>query len=188
MPASLPSETIKRVSAHARALGCPSPLFLDGEPSPAHLDYIDLLPGKHPRGTVLPDAVAEFQGRALLYLVDGSGPNVTPEHIDRLQQLLANRGEHACLGIVRPGSLDVYPINLDRNALKNANFKAVSVSSNQAPTFFQCLATGTYELDGRPTKADYVFETIHDLLTAASRDLAGTSGKVGRLPGLDVLS
>jgi hypothetical protein len=152
------------------------------------LDYLDLLPAKYPRGAVLPDAVAEFQGRALLYLVDGSGANGTPEHINRLQQLLANRGEHACLGIVKPGSLDVYPINLDRKALENASFRTVSVADDQAPTFFQSLATGTYELSGRPTKADYVFETIHDLLTSASRDLAGTGGKVGRLPGLDVLS
>jgi hypothetical protein len=163
-------------------------LFFDGEPTPAHLDYLDLLPTKHPKGTVLPDAVAEFQGRALLFLIDGTGPQAAPQHIERLQQLLANRGEHACLGIARPGSLDIYPINLDRQALRTASFKTIDASSTGAPMFFQGLATGTYDLDGRPEKADYVFETIHDLLTAASRALAGTSGKEGHLQGLDVLS
>lgn len=188
MPTATPNETTRRLSSSARAFGCPSLLFLDGEPIPAHLDYLDLLPGKHPKGTVLPDAVAEFQGRALLYLIDGAGPAVTPQYIERLQQLLANRGEHACLGVVKPGSLDVYPINLDRQALKTANFRTIEASSSAAPMFFQALATGTYDLDGRPEKADYVFETIHDLLTAASQALSGTSRKQGHLPGLDVLS
>jgi hypothetical protein len=188
MPTASPNETVRRLNSSARAFGCPSLLFFDGEPTPAHLDYLDLLPAKHPKGTVLPDATAEFQGRALLYFVDGAGPTATPQHIERLQQLLANRGEHACLGIVRPGSLDVYPINLDRQALKTANFRTIEASSSSAPMFFQALATGTYELNGRPEKADYVFETIHDLLTAASRALAGTSGKQGCLQGLDVLS
>lgn len=188
MPTAAPNETTRRLNSSARAFGCPSLLFFDGEPTPAHLDYLDLLPAKHPKGTVLPDAVAEFQGRALLYLLDGTAPTATPQHIERLQQLLANRGEHACLGVVKPGSLDIYPINLDRQALKTASFRTIEASSSAAPMFFQGLATGTYGLDGRPEKADYVFETIHDLLTAASQALAGTSRKQGRLPGLDVLS
>ncbi len=188
MPTAAPNETTKRLSSIARAFGCPSLLFFDGEPVPAHLDYLDLLPRKHPKGTVLPDAVAEFQGRALLYFIDGAAPAVTPQYIERLQQLLANRGEHACLGVVKPGSLDVYPINLNRQALKTASIRTIEAASSDAPMFFQSLATGTYELDGRPEKADYVFETIHNLLTAASQALAGTSRERGHLPGLDVLS
>lgn len=182
------TETSRRVSTLARALGCPTPLFLNGEPTPDHVDYLDLLPGKNPKGALLPEAVVEFQERALLYLVDGTGQSTATEHVEHLQQLLANRGEHACLGIVKPGSLDIYPINLDRQALRSAAFKTVDASSSQAPLFFQNLASGTYELDGRPAKADFVFETIHGLLTAASQELAGSNGTQGRLPGLDILS
>ena len=112
----------------------------------------------------------------------------SPADLERLQQLLANRGEHACLGVVRPGSLDLYPINLDRQALRNADFRTIEALSSARQCFFRRWQPARIDLDGRPEKADYVFETIHDLLTAASHALAGTSGKQGHLPGLDVLS
>ncbi len=184
------NETANRVSAHAQAVGCPPLVLFSGAPTPQHIEYLDLLPGpaKSSRGIVAPDAVAEFQGRAILYLVDGNGPNGTQERINELQTLLANRGEHACLGVTRLGSLDVYPINLDRQALQSAQFKTVLLKDEQAPVFFQSLATGTYELDGRPKEADYVYKTIHDLLTSASKALAGNAKAPGLMPGLEVLS
>ena len=188
MPTAHPNEIASRVNAHALALGCPRLVLFSGSPAPQHLEYLDLLPGKQSRGELAPDAVAEFQGRAILYLVDGNGPNGTSERIAKLQRLLANRSEHACLGVTRPGSLDIYPINLNRLTLQSVQFKTVQLADQQAPIFFQSLATGTYELDGRPEKADYVFETIHDLLASTSEQLAGTSKVPGLMPGLDVLS
>ena len=186
------TETVDRLNRHARALGCGDLLLLDSNPTPSHLDYLDLLPDKLTGAKALPSAVAEFQGRPLLYLVDGAarsgGGEVTKQRIVSLQQLLANRGEHACLGVVKPGSLDVYPINLNQEALANAGFRTVVLSEPDSATFFQSLASGAFELSGRPTHADYVYETIHGLLSAASQELAGTGGKEGRMKGLDVLS
>jgi hypothetical protein len=180
-----------RLRGHARKLGCPDPVWLDAEPAPAHLEYLDLLPGKS-SASLLPDAVAEFQGRPLLYLIDGldeiGTPRLQPRQIKDLQCLLANRSEHACLGVVKPGSLDVYPINLDRKALAAANFQTILVSEPEAGAFFQNLATGTFDLAGRPRQADYVFETIHKLLAKASEDLAGKNDQAGPMRGLDVLS
>src|SRR5438034_588087 len=117
MAATHASEKTNRLKEHALALGCSELVRLDAEATPSHLEYLDLLPGKFD-ARVLPDAVAEFQGKPLLYLVDGvdeegkSRPQA--QEIQDLQTLLANRGEHACLGIVKPGSLEIYPINLDR--------------------------------------------------------------------------
>jgi hypothetical protein len=191
MPAMPASPNVDRLRNHARNLGCPDPIWLDAEPTPAHLDYLDLLHRKS-SALLLPDAVAEFQGRPLLYLLDGideaGAPRQQTSQIVDLQQLLANRSEHACLGIVKPGSLDVYPINLDRKSLAGANFQTIVISESGAGTFFQGLATGTFELQGQPQQADYVFEKIHKLLTAASEALAGKKGKVGAMRGLDVLS
>jgi hypothetical protein len=191
MPVAPSQPKAERIRNHVRKLGCPDPIWLDAEPTPAHMEYLDLLPHKSAQSP-MPDAVAEFQGRPLLYLVDGfdetGGQRLQARQIADLQQLLANRSEHACLGVVRPGSLDVYPINLDRKELEEAKFKTILISEPEAGGFFQSLATGAYDLPGRPQQADYVFTKIHNLLKAASEDLAGTKGKSGEMRGLDVLS
>jgi len=186
-----PTTRSSRLRTHARKLGCPDLIWLNAEASPDHLEYLDLLPTKS-NAPVLPEAVAEFQGKALLYLVDGvdeaGKPRLQAQQVEGLQRLLANRSEHACLGIVRPGSVDIYPINLNRKALAAARFRTILISEMEAGGFFQSLATGTFDLPGRPKQADYVFETIHKLLKAASEVLAGKDGVAGPMRGLDVLS
>ena len=69
MAPSPSSLKINRLTTHAQALGCTDLIQLDAEPTVSHLEYLDLLPKKSDT-CVLPDAVAEFQGRPLLYLVD----------------------------------------------------------------------------------------------------------------------
>jgi len=173
------------LNEQAKAFGCPDLIPLASEPTPAHLDYLDLLPKAG--SPLLPHAVAEIQGRPVMYLLDGGAQGgrqqLTADAILNLRQLLANRSEPACLAVVRPGSLDVYPINLDRKTL--AEFKepkTVRLDTSEAPTFFQALATGTLALEGQPREADFVFREIHNLLTRASEDLTD------KLRPLDVLS
>jgi hypothetical protein len=180
-----------RLKSHAEAIGCSDLLLLDVQPDASHLEYLDLLPHRGDAGLV-PDAVAEYQGRPLLYLLDGiderGQPRPEVSQIQDLQALLANRSEHACLGVVKPGTLDIYPINLDREALAKANFRTIQVAQPGAASFFQSLAMGQFELPGRPKQADYVFDTVHGLLSKASADLAGTKDSAGPMHGLDVLS
>jgi len=191
MPDTHTSPKVGRLKRLANALGCPELILLDSEVNASQLEYLDLVPAKT-GALLLPDAVAEFQGRPLLYLVDDAGEAgkspLQVAQVQGLQTLLANRSEHACLGVVRPGSLDVYPINLDRKALTEANFKTIQISDPDAPAFFQSLATGTFDLPGRPEQADYVYESIYGLLTAASTQLAGGKDKAGPMRGLEVLS
>jgi hypothetical protein len=190
MPTTNASAKVKRLTGQSAALGCPELILLGAERDSSQLDYLDLLPKAG--SPLLPDAVAEFQGRPLLYLVDDvdeiGSPHLQPTQIQSLQRLLANRGEHACLGVVKPGSLEVYPINLDRRAIEQAGFQTIKIVEPGATAFFQSLATGTFNLDGRPTHADYVYDTIHELLKRASEDLAETEGRRDRMRGLDVLS
>src|SRR5947207_2033638 len=117
------SEKITRLATHARALGCSDIIPLDIAPNVSHLEYLDLLPKKS-QAVLLPDAVAEFQGRPLLYLVDdldeAGNSRFHANDVTNLQTLLANRSEHACLGVAKPGSLEVYPINLNRKILAEA--------------------------------------------------------------------
>ncbi|MDF0492750.1 HsdM family class I SAM-dependent methyltransferase [Bradyrhizobium yuanmingense] len=163
-------------------IGCPELIALDGAPGAAHLNYLDLMSGRR-ASNLRPKAVAEFQGRPVLYLVDGLTDREQPSdaQVRELGQLLANRSEHAMLGVVRPGELTLYPINLSRAELDGATPKPASLT-NPDPLLFQSLATGLVNVEGQPTAPDYVFDEIHELLTAADKALAG------RMSPLEVLS
>ena len=185
MPVTSTPQSTARLQQEAIAFGCPELITLDGPKTDTHLNYLDLMQSKRTT-TLLPDAVVEFQGRPLLYLVDDLQHNPTSVLIDEqaqdLSQLLANRNEHALLGIVRPGELTLYPINLDRKVLSNTHPVTISVETPEAPLFFQKLATGSFSLEGQAETPDYVFDEIHHLLASADSELAG------KLAPLEVLS
>lgn len=170
------SSSIARLERETKAFGCPELIMLDGPKTDAHLNYLDLMQVRE-EAILLPHAVAEFQGRPLLYLIDALESDSELSSIDQrahnLGQLLANRSEHAMLGIVRPGELTLYPVNLDLAVLKNAPPVTLSVDSPDAPLFFQRLATGAFSLKGQAQTSDYVFDEIHRLLTSADKELAG---------------
>lgn len=176
MPEPSAFSSVARLEQVTRAFGCPELIVLDGPKTDTHLNYLDLMQA-HGDATLLPHAVAEFQGRPLLYLLDdlesGHRPSPMDQQAHTLGQLLANRSEHALLGIVRPGELTLYPINLDRAVLEEAPSVKLTVDSPDAPMFFQKLATGSYAIEGQAQSPDYVFDEIHRLLTSADEDLAG---------------
>lgn len=159
-------------------------MLLDGEATPRHLDYLDLLKPSGNRSLKV-DAVAEFQARPLLYIVSGNQiQNLSKEHLLDLQCLLANRGERAYLGVLSPGELNVYPINLDRSVLTDGNKKTIKHEAPDAPLFFQSVVNGVFNVEGQPEAPDYVFKTIHDLMSHSSEKLIGSY----HLDPLDVLS
>lgn len=168
----------------AKAFGCHDVVPLDVESSPRHLDYLDLFKATG-SGNLRVDAVAEFQARPLLYLVSANQfRNVEKEKIIDLQRLLANRGERAYLGILSPGELNVYPINLNRSELTHGYKKTIKQDDSEAPLFFQSVVNGLFDLNGQPEAPDYVFEEIHRLLSISSKFLI----KTYHLNPLDVLS
>jgi len=134
----------------------------------------------------LPDAVAEFQNKPVMYLIDAqSGEPDFAERIN-LQQRLANRGDHAVLAIVRPGDLTLYPLNLDRKTLNEKGAgRTIRIVDPRAPFLFDEIATGTLtDLEGQPKTSDPVFEEIKNLLDKAVNELVIAK----RLDGLAVLS
>jgi type I restriction-modification system DNA methylase subunit len=182
MPPGHESHSIARLERELSKIGCPDLIGLDGPASADHLNYLDLMGGRL-HSTLRPHAVAEFQGRPILYVIDNldEGSRFTEVQMCDLGQILANRSEHAVLGVVRPGQLTLYPVSLDRAALEAAEPVAFSLSDAD-PLLFQSLATGSLTLDGQATAPDYVFDEIHDLLTQADKALAG------RMSPLEVLS
>ena len=179
----------QRLADWVSAFGCPSIVSLrdNQKQMPDHVSYLDLLSEQVQREAVrLPDAVAEFQGKPVMYLIDAASGE--PEFAERvnLQQRLANRGDHAVLAIVRPGELILYPLNLDRKTLNdNGLGTTVRIADPRAPFLFHQIATGTLtNLKGQPKASDPVFEEISSLLDKAVNELVLTK----KLDGLAVLS
>lgn len=167
-----------------KSFGCHDVVPLVGEPTPRHLDYLDLLKITGNRGLKV-DAVAEFQARPLLYIVsENQMRNCGDDKMLDLQCLLANRGERAYIGVLSPGELNVYPINLNRSILAAGYKRTIKQESSEAPLFFQSVANGAFTLEGQPETPDFVFSTIHELMTRSSDILIGNYG----LNHLDVLS
>lgn len=183
------SENDQRLADAVGAFGCPSIVSLRNKQkqSPDHVPYLDLLSDQvQEEAGRLPDAVAEFQGRPVVYLIDAEAgePDLT-ERIN-LQQRLANRGDHAVLAIVKPGELVLYPLNLDRKTLNEKGIgKTIRLADPRAPFLFHEIATGTLtDLEGQPKASDPVFEEIRNLLDKAVDELVIKKG----LDGLAVLS
>ena len=111
MPTQLSHPDSRPLAKRLAAYGCTEFIPLDEKLSaPEQLNYLDLLPMRsNEKPTV--SAVAEYQGTALLYLVDASGDvKSDAASLAALQRQLANRSDPAWLGVVRPGSLEIFPI------------------------------------------------------------------------------
>jgi hypothetical protein len=172
------------VAKTIKAFGCYDVVSLNEEPTSSHLDYLDLVKLSI-NGNVTVDAVVEFQARPLLYIVSASRLRSDDnESITELQRTLANRSERAYLGILSPGELNVYPVNLARAVLAQGSKKTIRKDDPEAPLFFQKIVNGIFEIDGQPDAPDYVFNQIHDLLSISSKILIETHS----LNPLDVLS
>lgn len=169
------------------AYGCPSVIRLDEKlSSPSQLDYLDLLPKQSNHAPVL-TAVAEHQGTALLYLVDACGDAKSDARsLAEVCRQLANRSDPAWLGVVQPGSLEIFPIGFHESADAQP-VKVIEERSATAPLFFQTLVHGTFEENHRLRGTDYVFRKIFDLLTQTTNEFVPADGK-SRLDALEVLS
>ncbi len=167
--------------------GCTELVRLDEKLStPSQLDYLDLLPTRVNQ-TASITAVAEHQGTALLYLVDGCGDARTDAAtLTELQRRLANRSDPAWLGIVRLGSLDIYPIGF-HEAASSQPVKTIDQQDANAPLFFQSLVHGTFEENNRLRGTDFVYKKIFRLLTQTTNAFVPENG-TGKIDALEVLS
>lgn len=161
---------------------------LAGPASSGLLDYIDLLrrdADNPPQANdLLPDGVAESQGRPLLFIVNESRLAQTPkeqeQQLDILRRKLACRGDRAYLARIRPGELAVVPVSLDD---KTPDWKQYTPGTPEALTFFSRLAHGHYDGEDKPKEADYVFSAMFKLVWSVADRLAAL-----KLKRADVLS
>jgi hypothetical protein len=187
MPATPPIAGTRPLPQRLAAYGCTEFIRLDERLlRPQQLDYLDLLP-KQSNHTPILTAVAEHQGAALLYLVDAESDVKSDSNaLGALRRRLANRSDPAWLGVVRRGSLEVFPIGF-HEAAESKPVAVIEESTTTAPLLFQSLVHGTFEQNRRLSGMDYVFEKIFDLLTQTTNEFVPKEGKE-RLDALAVLS
>jgi hypothetical protein len=162
--------------------------LLEDSASPELMNYLDLIGsdggGSSEAGEILPDGVAESQGRPLLFFVNESRLAQTPEEQDQqlgtLRRKLACRGDRAYLARIRPGELAVVPVSLDD---KTPDWMRYTPGTPEALTFFSRLAHGHYDGKGEPKEADYVFSAMFELVSSVADRLANL-----KLKRADVLS
>ena len=184
---STPPNLALPLAERLAAYGCTSVIRLDEKlTSAGQLDYLDLLPKQSNHAPML-TAVAEHQGAALLYLVDASADvKSDAASLATVRRLLANRSDPAWLGVLRPGSLEIFPISFQETAASRP-VRTIEEHSTTAPLFFQSLVHGTFEENHRLLGTDYVFNKIFDLLTRTTNEFVPMEGK-GKLEALEVLS
>ena len=187
MPAAPSNAETRPLANRLAAYGCTSYVRLDEKlSSPAQLDYLDLLPKRIDSKPAL-TAVAEHQGTALLYLVDACGDAKSDAaSLAEVCRQLANRSDPAWLGVVKPGSLEIFPIGF-HEAADAQPVEVIEERSITAPLFFQSLVHGTFKKNDQLRGTDYVFRKIFDLLTQTTNEFVPKEGK-GRLDALEVLS
>jgi SAM-dependent methyltransferase len=139
---------------------------------PELLDYLDLVEPRESSG-LLPDGVAESQGRPLLFFVNESRLTQTTAEQDKnyaeLRRKLACRGDRAYLARIRPGELKVVPVSLDD---RMPEWQIYNRDTPEALTFFTRLAHGHYLEGEKPKDADYVFSAMFKLVWSVADRLA----------------
>jgi hypothetical protein len=187
MPAAPANVNTRPLAQRLAAYGCTEFIRLDEKLTrPEQLDYLDLLPKQSNHVPVL-TAVAEHQGAALLFLVDAtSDVKSDTASLAAVRRQLANRSDPAWLGVVRPGSLEIFPIGF-HEAADPRPVSVIEERSATAPLFFQNLVHGTFEENSQLRGTDYVFQKIFELLTRTTNEFVPKEGK-SRLDALAVLS
>ena len=175
------------LAKHLSAYGCTDIIRLDEKlAAPEQLDYLDLLPTRVNETPKLA-AVAAHQGTALLYVIDATGDVAPrPSSLASISRQLANRSDPAWLGVVRPGSLEIFPIGFHQDS-DFQPVKTIEESDATAPLFFQSLVHGTFEANDRLNGTDYVYQKIFDLLMRTTEAFVPKKGK-GDIDALEVLS
>lgn len=153
--------------------------LFDAPESPDLLDYLDLTKPQEQRKRkeLLPDGVAESQGRPLLFFVNESRLSIPPKEKEakfrQLRRILACRGDRTYLARVRPGELSVIPVSLSDIT---PEWKLYHASSGEAITFFSRLAQGQFDGEGEPDEADFVFKEMFNLLKEGADRLVDLIG------------
>lgn len=110
---SLPNQPLDPISS-PEAFGIPAGMMvrLDGAATYRHQPYLDLMPKSRASADaeILPAAVIEADGSAVLYLASDASLLSEPDRLTLLRETLACRGDAHYLAIMQPGVLHIFPL------------------------------------------------------------------------------
>jgi hypothetical protein len=160
----------EQLQADLRTFGAPSQgiICLTGAPSPEHVPYLDLH-ATVPGGDHLIDAVVEVEHRPVLYVVHGRRSDADIRH---LRRLLAQRGEADYLGILEPGQLHVFPVDI---LVRDVEVRTISVTAHDASWTIPRLALNP-QADDPSTTAHRFHDLLFGLLTRTTTAINCTPG------------
>ncbi len=160
----------------------PSALHLFDTDGPELLPYATLLVARRGGDTALGtiSAVYEWQGAPLIFLMDADsleGEN----QLHRIRRLLAMRGDAPYMGVVAPGRLDVYRIELDERPLKQAQVELGSDGSDRRATLARL---GNLRPRAVISQRGWISNVVLNLLTSSITGLI----KLGEISHEDAIS
>lgn len=157
-------------------------LLLFDSPTPASLAYSTILMARRDDEDLrLVEGVYEWQEAPLVFLVDGDRLGGDRNRLQRIRRLLAMRGDAPYLGVVHPGTLDVYRIALDSRTLAKSRVNTGAADDERWLTF-PCLAN--LRPKAEVNNKTWVTGVILNLLDRAIEALTKNEG----LPGEDAIS
>ncbi|PKO68783.1 MAG: hypothetical protein CVU20_12680 [Betaproteobacteria bacterium HGW-Betaproteobacteria-14] len=156
------------------------------KPTAENIQYLDLIESVTRRDcaapSIRPEAVVEFEGQPLLYVVDGRGlagsVTVTREALAQTLRTLTLRGDPAYLAVLEFGRVVIHPIELKKSKADTS----ISWDTQQSGprSLIQDLVAEAIEgLPGRGVRRAAVHELLFRLLTEAADALFATRALSG---------
>ncbi|MFN9525648.1 MAG: class I SAM-dependent DNA methyltransferase [Pseudomonadaceae bacterium] len=142
--------------------------------TPDLLPYATLLAARRGDDGVLGavHAVYEWQGAPLIFLVDANSL-ANDDQLHRIRRLLAMRGDAPYMGVVAPGRLDVYRIELDKRSLQQAH---VEVGDSDGEKYATLARLGNSRPRAAISQRGWISNVVLNLLTGSITRLIGLGG------------
>ena len=147
----------------------PSGLHLLDDEGPELLPYVTLMTARRNGDAMLGvvEAVYEWQGAPLVFLVAAESLK-DDDHLQIIRRMLAMRGDAPYLGVVAPGSLQIYRVTLDRKSPRQAQVRWEE-EDGAASTVFARL--GNVRPQAKITKQGWISNVVLGLLSGSTNQL-----------------
>jgi type I restriction-modification system DNA methylase subunit len=147
--------------------------------APELVNYLDFLPAspQKPKGVVSLDGAVEHDHRPILYYINHSRLSASPvkrsQELATLNKSIASRGERAYLAVVRPGLLEVLPVQLGEPQL---DWQIYDAKNSDAVNFYSNLVHG--RIPGQEGhEPDLIFVEMYKLLLTGADQIAHRIGR-----------
>ena len=136
---------------------------------PELLPYATLMTARRNRHETLGvvEAVYEWQDAPLVFLIYADSLE-GDEHLLRIRRLLAMRGDAPYVGVVAPGSLNVYRVALDRKSVRQARVDIEGGGGGSSAVFPRL---GNVRPSAAITQRNWISNVVLNLLTGSTTSL-----------------